>query len=699
MSGFIDNSKPNEIVLQLQFHEAHALERDTKKFWGTSRLMYLFERHNLSWMQSMIQGGRGRVRLTIDNFFLPDLAYLLDELSKKFPRETFYKKLRQELYEKTWLKNTLINHKPIIDKSLLADISSHFKPEAYQTEFIELYNDKKQKYNLNGYILAFQQGLGKTFTSLLLMHLLKKTKIVIIAPKTTLRNVWANEIMKVFKDRQSIWVVGDPVVEARFFILNYESMDKFEQVQHFFKPEDNIGIIIDESHNFRNAEAKRVQELKNIQNITKSRDILFMSGTPIKAAGSEMLPMMEVLDNFYTPEIGEVFKKVFGSNKVVALDIINNRLGLFMHRKLKKEVLQGLPEKFEYTLNVKTPNGKKYTATNVQKIIEIFVKERESYYEKQKEYYHNLYYTALEKFERTCHYDKQAYQAYKDGVSWFNKNGYTSMSEHDRELAKALNKFEKTYILPQLTQPFKDNFKKSKSVIKYVKLKILGEVLGGLLSRLRVEMISEMLQHAKIEEYVTRSIKKTILFTSYVDVLKTTESYLTHHHKFKVLTVYGDNTKDVVATLTKFKQNPSYNPLVATTPTLSTGVTLIEANTVFFIDRPWRWADYEQGSDRVYRIGQNEDVHIYSLVLDTGNEPNLSTRMAEIVKWSETMFTGIVGELDVATECYAEPEAVTYELEDGDMISCSSMVSYVMSMEDWKIDNSRSFHRLLMMGD
>lgn len=701
MMSMIDNSKPNEIVLNLQFNEAHGLERDTKKIWNTSRLMYLFERKNLSWMQSVLQGGRGRVRLTIDNFFLPDLAYLLDVLSKQYPRNTFYKKLYQELHDKTWLKNTLLTHKPIIDKSKLADITKDFKPEPYQTEFVELYNDKKQKYNLNGYVLAFQQGLGKTFTSLLLMHLLGKNKIVIIAPKSTLRTVWANEIQNVFIDKQSIWVVGDPVSNARFSILNYESMDKFDQIKDTFLPTDNIGIIIDESHNFRNSDAKRVQELKNIAEFTKCKDILFMSGTPIKGAGNEMIPMMDILDNYYTDEVGEVFKKVFGSNKAVALDIINNRLGLFMHRKLKKDVLKGLPEKFEHTLTVKTPNGHKYTANNVQKIIEIFVKERETYYKKNNDYYHDLYYGALKQFEAKAHFDKISYSKYREGVAYFNKNGYSSMSEHDRELAKELNIFEKTYILPQLSQPFKDNFKKSKSVIKYVSLKILGEVLGGLLSRLRVEMISEMLQHAKIEEYIDQAVKKTILFTSYVDVLKTAEHYLHTKHKYKVLTVYGENTKDIVVTLAKFKENELFNPLIATTPTLSTGVTLIVANRVFFIDKPWRWSDYEQGSDRVYRIGQDEDVDIFSLILDTGKEPNLSTRMAEIVKWSETMFTGIVGDSIPVTEdygLYEEPEALSFELEDNELMDCQQDISYVMALEDHGYDEVSSFHKMFMKG-
>ncbi len=48
---------------------------------------------------------------------------------------------------------------------------------------------EKQKYNLRGLILAFEQGLGKTMTSLALMESLGKDCIIIVAPKSTTRTV------------------------------------------------------------------------------------------------------------------------------------------------------------------------------------------------------------------------------------------------------------------------------------------------------------------------------------------------------------------------------------------------------------------------------------------------------------------------------------------------------------------------------
>jgi len=82
--------------------------------------------------------------------------------------------------------------------------------------------------------------------------------------------------------------------------------------------------------------------------------------------------------------------------------------------------------------------------------------------------------------------------------------------------------------------------------------------------------------------------------------------------------------------------------LIATIQTLATGVTLTEANTMFFLNKPWRHSDYSQASDRIHRRGQDTEVTIYTLLLNTGSKPNLSTRMEEVMKWSKKLFDSIV---------------------------------------------------------
>ena len=92
----------------------------------------------------------------------------------------------------------------------------------------------------------------------------------------------------------------------------------------------------------------------------------------------------------------------------------------------------------------------------------------------------------------------------------------------------------------------------------------------------------------------------------------------------------------------QFRNDDTIDVLVATTQTLSTGVTLVEASQMFFFGTPWRSADYEQACDRIYRIGQTHDVYIYTVLLDTGRTKNLSQRIDEIMNWSREMFTSVI---------------------------------------------------------
>lgn len=634
--------KNNIVLINFKEWEYREFFSNVKRVWDTSRLQYLYEKKRGAVF------GRGKAQLQIDNFFLPDMCYLIEKMITDHVRRIsfsslkLYKIILDELYEKTWMINTIRQFPHIVDKKLYKDFNKEFLPKYWQEEFHDLYDNKKQQFLLNGYILGFDTGLGKTLTSITLMHILKKDKIIIIAPNNTIRDVWQNEINKIFKDKQSIWVIGDKVIDARWNIFNYEAMNKFPLIDSFFKGKNNVGIIVDECHNFRSNETKRVVELRNIQNRTKSKDVLMMSGTPIKAMGSEIIPVMSILDNFYTEEVGVIYKKVFGTTKSVALDVINSRIGNMMHRKLKKEVLPDLPNKIETTLKVKTKNGSRYTLKNVKSITAQFIEDRNKYYKDNMEKFQSMFNEACSYFETHGKYRKDEWIKYKNGINFFKKNKYTVNDPYQRDLARWMNTFEKTIIIPQLPQPHKNNFKDSKTVVKYLHLKIMGEVIGGLLSKLRVDMITEMAHSIDLKSLIDGAVKKTILFTDYVDVLKSVDLYLRKELHYKTVTVFGENTKDILVNLTNFKKKPEYNPLIATGPSLSTGTTLIEASQIIHFNKAWRDVDVEQRNSRIFRYGQDTEVTIYYLLLDTGEEPNLSTRIEEIVAWSANLFDQII---------------------------------------------------------
>lgn len=481
-----------------------------------------------------------------------------------------------------------------------------------------------------------------TATSLSLMTALNKSAVIIVAPKSTLHSVWESEIEKFFKENQKIWVVGSnriPEKNTKFFIVNYESIDKLNNIISYVN-NDNVGIIVDESHNFRNQNAKRVNDLQNISKAVNCGDILLMSGTPIKAMGSEMIPSLFLLDNYFDREAREIFVKVFGLSREIATDVLANRLGIMMHRKRKSEVLN-LPEKTESYIKVKFAGANYYTLKQVKERVLKFISERNEYYKREKQKYVEEYYECIEFLKKEFKNDPR-FQEYLKVVKELEIWGYDRYDSDLVKRVKKINEYEKTILYPTLPNEYKRKFKRSRAVVKYVNLKIMGEVIGGMLSKERSEMFSEMLKNSPICNIVGNSLKKSICFTSYVDVAKITEEFLLKKCKIDSVGVYSEKNALVHKTLNEFKKDPKIKALVATIQSLSTGVTLNEANTVIFLNPPWRDSDKQQAIDRCHRIGQDVEVYIYNFVLDTGNEPNLSTRMEDIISWSKEMFDQIV---------------------------------------------------------
>lgn len=613
--------------------------KDIKNQWGTTKLKNMF--------QLQFHFGRGQL-MSFHKFFLPDFLYVINQL----PNRRTYQLVTELIYENTYLKKL---NEPIQENINLTTMQNElqFELKDYQLEFIKKYDQIKQRYSLKGYLLAFDTGLGKSLCSIALMIALGKEKIIVLTPNNVVYE-FAGEINKFCKTPQKIWTKEKPISNAKWFIINYESMPKLLSLKEL--KSGNIGIIIDEIHYFRSANAERVKYAEMIAKYTQSVDILTMSGTPIKQAPAELIPLLKLLDPYFDEEAEQIFKKAFGVNTMQLADIVRHRLGMMMYRKTKEEVLD-LPEKHEENIMVKIPNGENYTLKKVQQEVKKFVEERKKYYDQSTKQFEQDYLAGLKYFTSTSQFNKSNYNKYLNIVEAIKKKKYGSWEEKGR-LMKEANFYEKTVILPTLPSELKNRFKKAKSVYKYVDMVMLGEVIGNLLTRLRAAMYSEMFKHGPIKDIIQKAIKKTIIFTTFTDVVEAAAKSARDDWGMNPSIIYGKTSKDTPAILKEFKQNPNKNPLICTMQTMATGVTVVEANTVIFVGQGFRSVDKKQAYSRVYRIGQTDDVYIYTLILDTGSEPNLSTRLEDIVSWSQQMFDAVVGDVDIDLQKVVGTESI-----------------------------------------
>lgn len=614
-----------------------SLKRYVKAYYNSGTFLDKFV--SRSWSNS----------LKFHKFFVPEFVFLLQNGIKEGYLPTYQtQKLIDRLCENTWYKDTFIECKSPVDMTVSKYINPDFKLTSVQLEFIrDIYYQKKTQYHLKGYLLALEQGLGKSFTSLFLAEALHKKHVIITCPLSVINSVWVNEIDKVFMtDRNHlVWTSDDDVskltVNTRYVIMNYESIGKMApMLLKLFKGHESM-VVIDEWHNFKDINSLRTNNLIDFCSAFKCNDILPMSGTPIKALGIETLPLFKLLDEYYNADVEARLKTMNKFTKVMN-DLLCNRLGFTMYRKLKKDVLKDLPDKHEEDLPVTIPNGEYYTLTNVKKLVVEFTAERRIFYKEHFKEFAAIYEECLKLFEKTLHTQLEwnEYKTYLKNVAIIQKSGY---GWDNIEYIKQANIYEKHVIVPGLPVNMRAKFKASKSVVKYVELKILGEVLGGLLNNLRAEMSAAMIGEEVLDKIRTAD-KKTILFSSYRDTIDVAKTVCVKNG-MKPVIITGDNSREAGEIIKKFTEDDELNPLISSTKAVSVGHTIIIANTVIFLNTPYRSTDYDQASDRVYRIGQDTDVYIYKLVLDTGGEPNLSTRMHDIIAWSKEQFGTIMGDI------------------------------------------------------
>ena len=514
-------------------------------------------------------------------------------------------------------------------------------------------------YITNNYVVTHN-----TLTGLMLAEMLHADQVIMIVPKNAVWKVWSRHLSEEYKQPQAHWIAADdkPYNGEKFLIGHYESLDKvIAAVRTNHK--SNAFVILDESHNMNEAGSLRTQKFIELCKTVGAKNVLWSSGTPLKALGYEAIPLLTTIDPLFTPEVQERFKKIYGREAKRALDILRNRMGIISYRVEKTSVVDNKPTTHE--ISVEIPNAKKYELETIGNEMRSFIKKRLEHYEDRKKYYEKVYDDALRIHEKTLdtREQKAAFATYKTYIATIRK-GYDSYTMGP--LSQYCNRYELTVIMPTLSRELRAEFKNARSVVKYVELKVLGEALGGVLGKARVNCHLDMLPGIPFADVINGAQKKTVIFTSYVEVADAIDKRL-RAEGFSPLVVHGGTNKNLSSIVTEFEKNAKANPLIATYQSLSTAVPLIVANTTIFINQPFRDGDLTQARARTDRLGQDAPVHFWNCLLNTGDKPNISTRSRDIMQWSRDQIAAIMGDsyshdvaqvLTSAGGAYAE-EAIT----------------------------------------
>lgn len=606
------------------------LEIDLRKIFKTSKVY------------SSIFDQLDRYTLVFPSFFAIEVEMIMQRIISEKTRlgtsRRTAKMIIDGLYNYTWLKNTkIVDYPKRLDQNRLKYF--YKKPLHYQQAFIDMFDRVTFQYSLNGILLDAIMGSGKTITSLYISECANKDIKVIVSPNNAVETVWAKTLREEISRPIQYWTTksNTPYKGEEYVIIHYEGLRKGIEALSQVKSK-TFSLIIDECHNFAEYKSQQTQNLIALHKQLQTKLVIPQSGTTFKAIGAEIIAMMILLDPTFTEELAKRFSKMYGASATEALQLLQHRMGLITHKVVKEDV--GLPEPIIKNFTVSSPIGKQFTLPVVKEEMIAFVEQRQKYYKQRQATDERNYYDCINDYKATIKskQEKQDFEQYQRNVATIIATGAKDCPEQ----IAASNSFERLYILPRLSKDKAVIFKEAKTIHKYVNLKINGECLGQVLAKKRKECAQEIARNIPYETFIESTDKKTLIYTVYVDTLKTIKETL-EKQDYKCLAVFGETNKDINSIVQTFGSDESYNPLVATFKSLSTAIPLTMADCMIMVDTPFRDYIFQQTVARINRLGANTQTHVYIAALDTGNEQNMSTRTLSILQWSQSQIEAITG--------------------------------------------------------
>lgn len=620
---------PEEILVEGV--PGHFISVDIGNIWKTSKIApNLFNKIT-------------RSTFSIPNFFALDLLYILERIISSKKRVGTNKQTAQKiidaLKESTWLGNIDKEVPDILD---FTKVSLFYKtPLDFQQEFLNKYNHVVPRYDLKGYLLAGTAGSGKTYTSLLLSEMLHSDYTLIVCPPNASFDVWEKSISGSvgceYKVPRKSWIAasGKPYSGEKYLVTHYEALSKLLEVSKHLK--GKITIILDESHNLNNDESLRSKQFVDLCDNTKSDNVIWCSGTPIKAMGAETITLFRTIDKHFNDNLKFKYKKLYGKDAKKALDILSTRLDLVMFKVEKKQL--NILDPIIENLSVTAPNSEQFTLDKIKDEMIAFIDQRKNYYDKNYSTYKDHYDKCIAHYIKTISTESEQkdFERYRALVKEFK-----NQIRFDKEETAFCNRIENSRIIPSLQKDWREQFIHAKSVVKYVQLKIQGECLGRILGKRRMECAKLISEHIPYVTLIESTEKKTLVFTSYIEVLERAKEIM-EELGLKPAVVYAKTNHMLSEIIEKFRTDKDVNPLIATFNSLSTAVPLIMADVLIMINSPFRDYVLQQTISRINRLGATTQTYVYMAFLDTGKIPNLSTRTIDILKWSQSQVSAIMG--------------------------------------------------------
>lgn len=222
---------------------------------------------------------------------------------------------------------------------------------------------EKYKAGFPGFILADEMGLGKTVQAIAFYMSVKRsnpnTKLMIVATKSTLYNVWQSDLQKFFNLPSRILTakeLKDLLSIEDIVITNYEAVAHAHSRGELDSLNENYILIADETTKVKNY----TKNLVAMMHLRGDSFVLALSGTPIENNVQELENILKLITNnkfmphvYFQRGFMRVEEYIFGNKRVKKVVAARNER--ILHELLKPFMLRRTKDKIvNHAINVKT---------------------------------------------------------------------------------------------------------------------------------------------------------------------------------------------------------------------------------------------------------------------------------------------------------------------------------------------------------
>lgn len=220
-------------------------------------------------------------------------------------------------------------------------------------------------------IVADEMGLGKTIQALAYLGAHPEKRPAVVVCPAHLKLNWLREIKETLPDNMNknvevLYGLSTSKIRpgADIIIVNYDILNAWMEALIKIKP---CTLIIDEAHFCKNSKAQRTKATRKLAR--KCPHVIALTGTPIVNRPVEGFNIVQMVDKTIFPNHWNYLHRYCGAKHngfgwdfsgASNQEELHEKLKTVMIRRLKKDVLQDLPDKIYSSIPIEILNAREY---------------------------------------------------------------------------------------------------------------------------------------------------------------------------------------------------------------------------------------------------------------------------------------------------------------------------------------------------